>query len=48
MMARETVDASFVKNSIGKLPIVDVRPEAMYREGHIPTAKNVDYIANQA
>ena len=47
-MARETVDADYVKKAIGMMPILDVRPKEMYEEGHIPTAKNVDYIANEA
>ena len=41
-MAREVVDAAFVENEIGKLPIIDVRGAAMYAQGHIPTAHNVD------
>ena len=45
-MVRELVDAAFVTDNEGVIPIVDVRPAFMYEEGHIPTAKNVDYIAN--
>ena len=44
---RNTVGGLFVKGSIGRLPIVDVRPAAMYAESHIPTAQNVDLIAMQ-
>lgn len=35
------VDAQFVGDHIGKLPIVDVRPEEMFMQGHIPTAINI-------
>ena len=47
-MTRKTVDANFVAAAIDKLPIIDVRPHSMYIEGHVPTARNVDYIANEA
>lgn len=40
-MAAQIVDAEFVKSHIGKMPIIDVRPEAMYVEGHIPTAIDI-------
>ena len=46
-MARTVVDAEFVQENEGKLPIIDVRTASMYQEGHIPTAVNIDYIANE-
>lgn len=42
-MGVEVVDEQFVKDHIGKLPIIDVRPADMYAQGHIPTAKNVPF-----
>ena len=44
-MANKTVDADFVLEHIDEIPIVDVRPAAMYEAGHIPGAINIDYIA---
>lgn len=40
-MTAQIVDAEFVRSHIGKTPIVDVRPKAMYDEGHIPTAIDI-------
>lgn len=37
-MSYEIVDAQYVLDHIGKVPIVDVRPRDMYLESHIPTA----------
>lgn len=37
-MDYEIVDAQYVIDHIGKVPLVDVRPRDMYLEGHIPTA----------
>lgn len=40
-MSYEIVDAQYVLDNIGKIPIVDVRPRDMFFEGHIPGAINV-------
>lgn len=45
-MAKDTYKlalADDVANDIGKIKIVDVRPESYYVEGHIPTAINVPF-----
>ena len=44
-MTRQIVDATYVLDHMDSLPVVDVRPAEMYAEGHIPHARNVDYIA---
>lgn len=41
MWSYKIVDAEFVEDEIGRMPIIDVRPPLMYDSGHIPTAKNV-------
>lgn len=40
-MSYKTVDAEFVQEHLGKLPLIDVRPADMYAAGHIPGAKSV-------
>lgn len=40
-MAYKIVDAQFVLDNLGKLPILDVRPVFMYEESRIPGAKSV-------
>lgn len=37
-MAYEIVDASFVQQSMGNVPVIDVRPAEMFARGHIPGA----------
>lgn len=44
MMAAQIVDAEFVRSKIGRIPIVDVRPRELYREGHIPTAIDIPVV----
>lgn len=43
-MAAQIVDAEFVRSHIGRMPIVDVRPQDFYREGHIPTAIDIPVV----
>ena len=43
-MAYEIVTAKYVEDHIGDMSLVDVRPRYKYRDGHIPTAQNVDLI----
>lgn len=40
-MAYEIVDARFVEDNLGTLPILDVRPTFMYEESRIPGAVSV-------
>ena len=42
-MAYTEVDADFVTQNSGKLPVVDVRTESEFAEGHIPGAVNIEY-----
>lgn len=37
-MSYEIVDATYVLDNLGKMPIVDVRPDELYQAGHIPGA----------
>lgn len=39
----EIVNAHYVQEHIGEMPIVDVRPHEYYAAGHIPTAINISY-----
>ncbi len=41
MAAYEIVDAEYVLENLGKMPIVDVRPAFMYEESRIPGAVSV-------
>lgn len=41
MMGFEIVDAEFVADNLGKLPLLDVRPTDMYAESRIPGAVSV-------
>lgn len=43
-MAYNIVDAEFVEENLGKLPIIDVRPLFMYEESRIPGAVSVEMI----
>ena len=40
-MAYEVVDATYVLENLDKMPLVDVRPEAMYEESRIPGAISI-------
>lgn len=40
-MKYQIVDANYVLLHTGEMPIVDVRPQAMYEESRIPTAQSV-------
>lgn len=42
-MAYQIVDAEFVAEHLNDLPIVDVRPNAYFMEGHVPGAINVPF-----
>lgn len=46
-MAYRIVDATFVLDHLGKLPLVDVRTPAEFAAGHIPGAVNVDLFSVQ-
>lgn len=37
-----TVDVAWLQQNLDKVVVVDVRPEAAYKEGHIPGAINID------
>ena len=41
MSAYEVVDAHYVEEHIGKMPLVDVRPTLRFDTGYIPTAVNI-------
>lgn len=43
-MAYEIVDAQFVLDNLGVLPILDVRPPFMYEESRIPGAISVSLL----
>lgn len=42
-MSVRIVDAEYVLEHMGEMPIVDVRPGFMYGAGHIPTAVSMDF-----
>lgn len=42
-MSTEIVDASYVLDHLGEIPIVDLRPEFMFDSSHVPGAKSIDY-----
>lgn len=42
-MTNINVDASYVVEHMGDQLVIDLRPEAMYLNGHIPGAVNVDF-----
>lgn len=42
-MSTEIVDASYVLDHLGKVPIVDLRPGHVFELSHVPGAENVDY-----
>ncbi len=44
-MAYDVVDARFVEENLGKMPIIDVRPLFMYEESRIPGARSVEMLA---
>lgn len=44
-MAYDVVDAKFVEENLGKMPLIDVRPRSMYEESRIPGARSVEMIA---
>ena len=47
-MAYETVDAQYVQDHLGKMPLIDVRPHEMFVDGRIPGAHNVELMATKA
>ena len=44
-MAYDVVDATFVLDNLGKMPIIDVRPHSMYEKSRIPGARSVEMMA---
>jgi len=42
-VSTEIVDASYVLDHLGEIPIVDLRPEFMFDSFHVPGAKSIDY-----
>lgn len=42
-MSTEIVDASYVMDHLGKIPVLDLRPESMFDSSHVPGANNIDY-----
>ena len=44
-MSYEIVDAAYVLDNLGVLPIVDVRPGFMYAESRIPGAQSIELMA---
>ena len=47
-MPNINVDASYVSGHLGELSLIDLRPEFMYSNGHIPGAVNVDFMRLKA
>ncbi len=43
-MAYDVVDATYVLDNLGKMPIIDVRPKFLYDESRIPGAVSVEMI----
>lgn len=43
-MAYKIVDAAYVLDNLGTLPLVDVRPDFMYEESRIPGAISIELI----
>lgn len=43
-MAYRIVDAAYVQDNLGKMPLVDVRPDFMYEESRIPGAISIELI----
>lgn len=46
-MAYDIVDADFVLENLGAMPLIDVRPLFMYEESRIPGARSVEMITAQ-
>ena len=44
-MAYDVVDATFVMDNLGSMPIIDVRPQFMYEQSRIPGARSVEMMA---
>lgn len=43
-MTYEIVDAAYVLDNLGKMPIIDVRPKFLYDDSRIPGAVSVEMI----
>lgn len=46
-MSYEVIDAQYVLDHLGKVQVVDVRPEFLFDEGHIPGAVSVGLMKAQ-
>ncbi len=42
-MSTQIVDAAYVQEHLGEVPVVDLRPEFMFDSYHVPGAKSIDY-----